>query len=107
MFTLWSLEPCCCELPLWWKSWLSSSSPPKKRVIDLDAADPMINMVLCLDGQVPSAVEDGFYEVEDAYSQGEQIVRAGGWITREPDACIQDQGASSFLIGSEYALRYT
>ena len=84
----------------------SSSSPPKKRVIDLDAADPMINMVLCLDGQVPSSEEDGFCEVEDAYLQGEQIVRAGGWITREPDACIQDQGASSFLIGSEYALRY-
>ena len=27
-------------------------------------------------------------------------------MTNEPDTCIQDRGASSFLIGSEYALRY-
>ena len=28
------------------------------------------------------------------------------WITRDPDACIQDGGASAFLAGSEYLLRY-
>ena len=28
------------------------------------------------------------------------------WITRDPDACIQDGGASTFLVGSEYLLRY-
>ena len=38
--------------------------------------------------------------------QGESVVRAGGWVTKEPDMCIQDQGASSFLAGSEYILRY-
>ena len=27
-------------------------------------------------------------------------------MTKEPDMCIQDQGASSFLAGSEYILRY-
>ena len=50
--------------------------------------------------------EDIFYEIEDAYAEGEVLVRVGGWLTNEPDTCIQDQGASSFLIGSEYALRY-
>ena len=47
-----------------------------------------------------------FYDVEEAYTQGETLVRAGGWLTPEPDSCIQDQGASSFLAGSEYILRY-
>lgn len=28
------------------------------------------------------------------------------WVTSEPDACIQDGGASTFLAGSEYLLRY-
>ena len=28
------------------------------------------------------------------------------WITKDPDACIQDGGASTFLVGSEYLLRY-
>ena len=47
-----------------------------------------------------------FYDPEEAYAQGEALVRAGGWLTPDPDACIQDQGASSFLAGSEYILRY-
>ena len=91
----------------------SSSSPSKRRVIDLDG-DPMINMALhdevCQHDKVCQQHEGGpdseFHEVEDAYVQGESLVRAGGWLTKEPDTCIQDQGASSFLIGSEYALRY-
>ena len=44
--------------------------------------------------------------MEDAYAEGEALVRVSGWLTAEPDTCIQDQGASSFLIGIEYALRY-
>ena len=50
--------------------------------------------------------DDEFKEVEEAYAQGEQLVRAGGWLTEKPDIAIQDQGASSFLLGTEYLLRY-
>ena len=28
------------------------------------------------------------------------------WISKHPDACVQDGGASTFLAGSEYVLRY-
>ena len=28
------------------------------------------------------------------------------WLTKDLDACIQDGGASTFLVGSEYLLRY-
>ena len=73
-----------------------SSSPATKRPIDLD---PMVNMVF----QTPS---DEFHEVEETYMQGESVVRVGGWVTKEPDMCIQDQGASLFRLGSEYILRY-
>ena len=73
-----------------------ASSPAKKRPIDLD---PMVNMVFQASG-------DEFHEIEETYMQGESVVRAGGWVTKEPDMCIQDQGASSFLAGSEYILRY-
>ena len=73
-----------------------TSSPAKKRPIDLD---PMVNMVFQASG-------DEFHEIEETYMQGESVVRAGGWVTKEPDMCIQDQGASSFLAGSEYILRY-
>ena len=73
-----------------------ASSPATKRPIDLD---PMVNMVF----QTPS---DEFHEVEEAYMQGESVVRVGGWVTKEPDMCIQDQGASSSRLGSEYILRY-
>ena len=85
----------------------SSTSPSKKRVIDLDA-DPMINMALHAEEchLHDQALCDEFFDAEEAYASGESLVRAGGWMTREPDTCIQDQGASSFLIGSEYALRY-
>ena len=38
--------------------------------------------------------------------QGESVVRAAGWVTKQPDMCIQDQSATSFLSGSEYILRY-
>ena len=73
-----------------------ASSLAKKRPIDLD---PMVNMVFQASG-------DEFHEIEETYMQGESVVRAGGWVTKEPDMCIQDQGASSFLAGSEYILRY-
>ena len=74
----------------------------------------MINMVMSVEPGDPNSLDDGeitaeediFYDVEDAYAEGEALVRAGGWLTAEPDTCIQDQGASSFLIGTEYALRY-
>ena len=73
----------------------------------------MIHMVMAVEPDLNSldygeitAEEDIFYDVEDAYAEGEALVRAGGWLTAEPDTCIQDQGASSFLIGTEYALRY-
>ena len=59
----------------------------------------MVNMVFQASG-------DEFHEIEETYMQGESVVRAGGWVTKEPDMCIQDQGASSFLAGSEYILRY-
>ena len=36
--------------------------------------------------------EDIFYDVEDAY------VRAGGWLTNEPDTCIQDHPERRLLI---------
>eukprot|EP00913_Durusdinium_trenchii_P027454 g25749.t1 len=50
--------------------------------------------------------ETEFFDAEDAYAQGEKLVRAGGWLTDRPDTVIQDQGASSFLMGTEYLLRY-
>ena len=59
----------------------------------------MVNMVFQTSG-------DEFHEIEETYMQGESVVRAGGWVTKEPGMCIQDQGASSFLAGSEYILRY-
>jgi hypothetical protein len=34
------------------------------------------------------------------------ISDANNWVTNDPDACIQDGGASTFLAGSEYVLRY-
>ena len=74
----------------------SGASSPKKRPIDLD---PMVNRVF----QAPA---DEFHEVEETYMQGESVVRAGGWVTKDPDMCIQDQGASSFLAGSEYILQH-
>ena len=89
----------------------TGGSSPKKRAIDLE--DPTISMVMNSErnpndwdeGEV-TADEDIFYDVKNAYVEGEVLVRAGGWLTNEPDTCIQDQGASSFLIGSEYALRH-
>ena len=65
-----------------------ASSPAKKRPIDLD---PMVNMVF----QAPF---DEFHEAEETYMQGESVVRAGGWVTKEPDMRIQDQGASSYFF---------
>ena len=47
-----------------------------------------------------------FVRLKRLYMQGESVVRAVGWVTKEPDMCIQDQSASSFLSGSEYILRY-
>ena len=89
----------------------TGGSSPKRRVIDLE--DPMISLVMNIEhnpddmdeGEV-TADEDIFYDVEDAYVEGEVLVRAGGWLTNEPETCIQDRGASSFLIGSEYALLF-
>ena len=45
------------------------SSPNKKRVIDLDPSDPMINMVLTVENSVAAGSCDGseFFEVEEAY----------------------------------------
>ena len=71
-----------------------ASSPAKKRPIDLD---PMVNMVFQTSG-------DEFHEIEETYMQGESVVHAGGWVTKEPDMCIQDQGASSFLAGQRVHL---
>ena len=34
------------------------------------------------------------------------ISDSNSWVSVEPDACIQDGGASTFLAGSEYVLRY-
>ena len=90
----------------------SGSTSPKKRPAEDDS---MIHMALHLtelyDAEEFFDVEDPydsevFYDIEEAYTQGETLVRAGGWLTPEPDSCIQDQGASSFLAGSEYILRY-
>ena len=80
----------------------SASGSSKKRVIDLD---PMVNMVFHQQSS-SSGENDEFFETEEAYAQGEALVRAGGWITKDADMCVQDQGASSFLAGSEYILRY-
>ena len=86
----------------------AQSSSPKKRPAD---DDTMVHMVLSIEEFYDA--EEGydyeneiFYDPEEAYAQGEALVRAGGWLTPDPDACIQDQGASSFLAGSEYILRY-
>ena len=90
----------------------TGSSSPKKRPAE---DDTMVHLALHIsepyDHEEFYDVEDSydpevFYDVEEAYTQGETLVRAGGWLTHEPDTCIQDQGASSFLAGSEYILRY-
>ena len=84
-----------------------SSSPAKKRV--LEDGDPLLAAMVL--HQEPMQFEDcieetEFFDAEDAYAQGEKLVRAGGWLTDRPDTVIQDQGASSFLMGTEYLLRY-
>ena len=94
LFEMWQDWPQSCKLQELFCC--GASSPAKKRPIDLD---PMVNMVFQTSG-------DEFHEIEETYMQGESVVRAGGWVTKEPDMCIQDQGASSFLAGSEYILRY-
>ena len=74
----------------------------KKRV--LEDGDPLLaGMALTVEPAEDS--DDEFKEVEEAYAQGEQLVRAGGWLTEKPDIAIQDQGASSFLLGTGYLLR--
>ena len=80
-----------------------ATSPAKKRVVE--DGDPLLaGMALTVEPADDS--DDEFKEVEEAYAQGEQLVRAGGWLTEKPDIAIQDQGASSFLLGAEYLLRY-
>ena len=82
-----------------------STSPAKKRV--LEDGDPLLaGMVMTSEVQYHDTEEDEFHDVEEAYAQGDQLVRAGGWLTERPDVAIQDQGASSFLLGTEYLLRY-
>ena len=46
-----------------------------------------------------------FFECEDAYSSSDVLVSEHEWLV-PPEMAIQDQGASSFLIGTEYILRY-
>eukprot|EP00913_Durusdinium_trenchii_P001396 g1291.t1 len=88
----------------------TKTGSPKKRV--LEDGDPLLaGMVFHQEHlQFEDAVEDleqpVFYDAEEAYAQGEQLVRAGGWLTERADTAIQDQGASSFLMGTEYLLRY-
>ena len=84
-----------------------SSSPPRKRT--LESSDPLLaSMAFHQEVKIVEPVEEDleFKEVEEAYAQGESLVRSGGWLTLEPDTCIQDQGASSFLVGTEYLLRF-
>ena len=87
-----------------------SSSPSKKRV--LEDGDPLLaGMVMTAETQFhdieeEEEEEEQFYDIEEACTQGDQLVRAGGWLTEKPDVATQDQGASSFLLGTEYLLRY-
>ena len=46
-----------------------------------------------------------FFECEDAYNSSDVLVAEHEWLV-PPEMAIQDQGASSFLIGTEYVLRY-
>ena len=48
----------------------------------------MINMVLHESCGSPS-LEDEFF-LQEAFLQGGQLVKAGGWLTPHPDCCIQD-----------------
>ena len=75
-----------------------SGNGGKRKVVDLDA-DSLIGMVF-LEGA------EQFHEIDEAYHQGESLVKAGGWLSQQPDMCVQDQGASSFITGTEYLLRY-
>ena len=82
-----------------------ASSPAKKRV--LEDGDPLVaGMVMTSEMQFHDIEEEEFHEVEEAYAHGEQLASAGGCLTNKPDVAIQDQGASSFLLGTEYLLRY-
>ena len=45
----------------------------------------MVNMVF---HQQSSGETDEFFEIEEAYAQGEALVRAGGWITKDAGTCI-------------------
>ena len=60
---------------------MSTPSPSKKRPHDTD------------EGMVAMAMPKLISEDKD-------------WLTKDPDACIQDGGASTFLLGSEYLIRY-
>ena len=58
-----------------------SSSPSKKRV--LEDGDPLLaGMGMTAETQFHDMEEDEeqFYDVEEAYTQGDQMVRAGGWL---------------------------
>ena len=46
-----------------------------------------------------------FFECEDAYSSSDVLVAEHEWLV-PPEMAIQDQGASSFLIGTEYYLAW-
>lgn len=75
----------------------------------LEDGDPSLAaMVLHQESmQLENCIEETeFFDAEDAYAQGEQLVRTGGWLPDRPDTMIQDQGASNFLMGAEYLLRY-
>ena len=75
-----------------------SGNGSKRKVVDLDA-DSLIGMVF-LEGA------EQFHGIDEAYHQGESLVKAGGWLSQQPDMCVQDQGASSFITRTEYLLRY-
>ena len=78
-----------------------------KIVMACENVTPHENVMTLENDLVPIEFYDceEFFECEDAYSSSDVLVAEHEWLV-PPEMAIQDQGASSFLIGTEYILRY-
>ena len=64
-----------------------STSPAKKRMLE-DGDRLLAGMVMTSEVQYHDIEKEEFYEVEEAYGQGDQLVRAGGWLIDKLDVAI-------------------